>query len=55
MTNNIISLDQARADAEDKDLQDFIEMCKRNAPEFIQIEEVTPSKAKLLVIHKNSE
>ena len=33
--------------------QEFLEMCRREAPELTQIEEVTPSKAILTVYHND--
>lgn len=33
--------------------QEFLEMCRREAPEFDQIEEITPSQAVLTVYHND--
>ena len=38
---------------EDMSMQEFLEMCRREAPEFTLIEEVTPSQATLKVYHNN--
>jgi len=35
--------------------QEFLEMCRREAPEFTLIEEVTPSQATLTVYHNNKK
>lgn len=35
--------------------QEFLEMCRREAPEFTLIEEVTPSQATLTVYHNNEK
>jgi hypothetical protein len=35
--------------------QEFLEMCRREAPEFTLIEEITPSQATLTVYHNNEK
>ncbi len=40
---------------ENMTMQEFLEMCRREAPEFTQFEEVTPSKAAITVYHNNSK
>lgn len=35
--------------------QEFLEMCRREAPELTLIEEVTPSQATLKVYHSNEK
>ncbi len=35
--------------------QEFLEMCRREAPEFTLIEEVTPSQVTLTVYHNNEK
>lgn len=40
---------------ENMDMQEFLEMCRREAPEFTLIEEVIPSKAALTVYHNNNK
>ena len=35
--------------------QEFIEMCRKEAPEFTLIEEFTPSQATLTVYHNNGK
>ncbi len=35
--------------------QEFLEMCRKEAPEFTQIEEVTPSKVVLTVYHNTKK
>jgi hypothetical protein len=55
MSDKIVSLDKVRQDAKDRDIREFIEMCKANAPEFTLIEDLEPSPAQVLVLHKNAE
>jgi hypothetical protein len=38
---------------EDMTEQEFLEMCRREAPQFDQIEEITPSQAVLTVYHND--
>jgi len=38
---------------EDMTMQEFLEMCHREAPELTQIEELTPSQAILTVYHND--
>lgn len=40
---------------ENMTMQEFLEMCRKEAPEFTQLEEITPSKAALTVYHNNSK
>jgi hypothetical protein len=40
---------------ENMDMQEFLEMCHREAPELDVIEEVIPSKAALTVYHNNKK
>ena len=40
---------------EDMTEQEFLEMCRREAPEFTLIEEVTPTQATLTVYHNNKK
>ena len=40
---------------EDMTEQEFLEMCRREAPEFTLIEEVTPSQAILTVYQNNKK
>jgi hypothetical protein len=47
--------EKIKSGLEDMDMQEFLEMCRREAPELTQIEEITPSKAVLTVYHNNSK
>lgn len=40
---------------ENMTMQEFLEMCRREAPEFTLIEEVTPTQATLTVYHNNKK
>jgi hypothetical protein len=43
--------EKLKSGLEDMTEQEFLEMCRREAPEFTQIEQVTPSQAVLTVYH----
>jgi hypothetical protein len=45
--------EKLKSGLEDMTEQEFLEMCRREAPELTQIEEVTPSKAILTVYHND--
>lgn len=38
---------------ENMEMEEFLEMCRKEAPELIQIEEVIPSQAVLTVYHND--
>ena len=54
---NVIYLNQSKKKSglEHMTTQEFLEMCRREAPEFTLIEEVTPSKATLTVHHNKNK
>jgi len=47
--------DKKKSGLENMTEQEFLEMCRREAPEFTLIEEVTPSQATLKVYHNNKK
>ena len=59
MSENVVSINaqsnKRKSGLEDMTEQEFLEMCRREAPEFTLIEEVTPSQATLTVYHNNKK
>ena len=57
MSENLVSMNaqsnKKKSGLEDMTEQEFLEMCRREAPEFTLIEEVTPSQATLTVYQNN--
>lgn len=57
MSENVVSMNaqsnKKKSGLEDMTEQEFLEMCRREAPEFTLIEEVTPSQATLTVYQNN--
>ncbi len=47
--------EKLKSGLEDMTEQEFLEMCRREAPEFTLIEEVTPSQATLAVYQNNKK
>ena len=47
--------EKLKSGLEDMTEQEFLEMCRREAPELTLIEEVTPSQATLTVYHNNKK
>ncbi len=52
MSETVISLDKVRQELKEKDLREFIEMCKANAPEFVPIEDLAPMQSEVVTLHK---
>lgn len=40
---------------ENMEMEEFLEMCRKEAPELTQIEEITPNQAVLTVYHNDSK
>lgn len=59
MSENVISInaqnDKKKSGLENMTEQEFLEMCRREAPELTLIEEVTPSQVTLKVYHNNEK
>lgn len=59
MSENVVSMNaqsnKKKSGLEDMTEQEFLEMCRREAPELTLIEEVTPSQATLKVYHSNEK
>lgn len=59
MSENVVSMNaqsnKKKSGLEDMTEQEFLEMCRREAPELTLIEEVTPSQAILTVYQNNKE
>ena len=59
MSENVVSMNaqsnKKKSGLEDMTEQEFLEMCRREAPEFTLIEEVTPSQAILTVYQNNKK
>jgi len=59
MSENVVSINaqsnKRKSGLEDMTEQEFLEMCRREAPEFTLIEEVTPSQAILTVYQNNKK
>ena len=59
MSENVVSMNaqsnKKKSGLEDMTEQEFLEMCRREAPEFTLIEEVTPSQATLTVYQNNKK
>ena len=59
MSENVVSMNaqsnKKKSGLEDMTEQEFLEMCRREAPEFTLIEEVTPSQATLAVYQNNKK
>ena len=57
MSENVVSMNaqnnKKKSGLENMTEQEFLEMCRREAPEFTLIEEVTPSQATLTVYQNN--
>jgi len=55
MNENVISLDKVRQEEKEREIREFYEFCKANAPEFLLIEEVNPNPVELLIIHSSTK
>jgi hypothetical protein len=59
MSENVVSMNaqsnKKKSGLEDMTEQEFLEMCRREAPELTLIEEVTPSQAILTVYQNNKK